>query len=115
MKGLAEEKRRVELLSDARVLIAWLEANPDVPVDSIGITYHVPSGDDERGVAELHRIAAAMNAPVRVEADGEHHIATTTVGRVGYRAVYIEREHMRRYDEHMKSYREANREPAEAS
>lgn len=58
----AEE--RTELLAQARDLIAWLEAHPEVPVAKIEARYSVRGESDEAELAELAQISAAAGLPI---------------------------------------------------
>jgi len=97
---------RTEVLSDLRMLLNWLEANPDVPVVRFDahISHCIGGDDDEVGIKEIHRIADA--AGVEVTRSGEHHRVSVEFGAARYEAYYVERQHMADYSEFMKPYHE---------
>ncbi len=94
------DKRRVELLSDLRVLLNWLEANPDVPLPRHGveISVHVGHDNDEDGIRLVHEAAKSAGVEVVRSAGGAHHHANKQFGLASYQAIYIERGHMADFD-----------------
>lgn len=94
-----DHQRRVELLSDLRVLLNWLEAHPEVPLPrTVEISCHVSHGSDEEGIGLLHAAARAAEVEVTYTADGAHHHATRSFGLASYDAVYVERQRMADWD-----------------
>lgn len=95
-----EDKRRVELLSDLRMLLNWLEANPDVPLPRYGveISVHVGHDNDEDGIRLVREAAKHAGVDVTRSAGGAHHHANKRFGMAAYQAIYVERDHMADYD-----------------
>ena len=89
----AHRDRTIEGLRD---LVAFLEANPTVPVRPVSWTLGVPCGVSTSGTtdlgqrAEVDRIAELLGVPVDDQtSDGGHYIARKHFGPVTYEAVHI--------------------------
>lgn len=110
---------RAQTIADLRALIDYLAARPDVPfnpwTDPLAVSIGVDIPDDERGLAEVARIAAALDVPV-TDRHGHPPTEATTqyaaifaIGRAEYRAVYITREHTAAYHVELEHVKHARR------
>jgi hypothetical protein len=82
---------REEIIAGYRQLLRFLAAHPEVPMrDSRLDGYCVLAIDDEAGMTELHRIAAALGVEV-VERPGTNPCAERKFGVVSYEAFYVRR------------------------
>uniref|UniRef100_UPI003F491EE1 hypothetical protein n=1 Tax=Actinomadura rifamycini TaxID=31962 RepID=UPI003F491EE1 len=83
---------RHQTITGLRALADFLEANPAVPVEEYGQTFHlsVCDLDDASGAAVVDRVAALLGVDVCDEtARGGHYTATKTFGRISYKIVHI--------------------------
>lgn len=102
--------QRTQTIADLRELLDYLAARPDVPLDRYGdpLHYSVQLDDDERGLAAVERIAAALGVPVTdshgkpPKADTSQFAAQYSVGRATYSAVYILRADVEEYAENQR-------------
>jgi hypothetical protein len=100
------------IIDGLRELAAFLAEHPDLPVDEVRVTYHVPGqhGDDS-GLAEVAAIATELGVEVTgtlgnpVTPDTTHFHARRLFGPIEYAAVYIRRQAMAKHDALM-SYRD---------
>lgn len=81
---------RVEVLSDLRVLLNYLESNPGAPVDhhAARIDFCVLTEDDEDGFAQVRRAAEALGVRT-VTSNAGHLSATLAFGSASYRIFYV--------------------------
>lgn len=94
---------RAQVLADARALLDWLEAHPDVPVPGFEWRRPVLGETDGEKLAELERIATAAGAPI-VDAGSGHRNVTHRIGSATYQATAIECTHMDAYERHMEPW-----------
>lgn len=87
-------EERAAALEQARDLIAWLEAHPEVPVWKIEARFHA-DGDDDAQFAEIERISAAVGLPVEETING-HRIVRRghDFAAVSYEAIAVPNERM---------------------
>lgn len=83
---------RHQTITGLRALADFLEANPAVPVNEYGATFHVPiqAADDASAAALVDNTAELLG--VNAEHDtrrGGHYIATRTFGRITYTVFHI--------------------------
>lgn len=83
---------RHQTITGLRALADFLEANPGVPVNEYGATFHVPirAADDASAAALVDNTAELLG--VNAEHDtrrGGHYIATRTFGRISYTVFHI--------------------------
>ncbi|GAA0738439.1 hypothetical protein Drose_04545 [Dactylosporangium roseum] len=104
--------RREELLSDLEGLVTFLAKNEGVPLRDFGVEveYYVGSDDDQVGIEEIQRIAAALGVEMTVNDDKTHYRASRRFGTASYKAVYVVRREMDDYHELMDLGRRAQRE-----
>lgn len=104
------DSRRQQKLADLRTLVAFLEANPRVPIgNNSGPAEYCITGmnvDDAAGMAELGDIAAALGVEITHNGDETQHFARRHFGTVTYTAFYCTRASMKRYDEEQSWVRE---------
>ncbi|NVI85773.1 hypothetical protein [Actinomadura sp. BRA 177] len=88
---------RQQTITGLRALADFLEANPAVPVDEYGETYHVFAHDnDASAVAQVDQTAALLGAEVTDDRPtGGHYTATKRFGRITYRIVHIPKRNKR--------------------
>lgn len=90
---------RAQALVEMLELAGFLAANPDVPFRVSDInSYCISGGDDEAGMAELRRIAKALDVEITSNDDGTHWYAERHFGAASYQAYYILRDRMAEYD-----------------
>lgn len=83
---------RHQIITGLRALADFLEANPAVPVNEYGATFHVPirAGDDASAAALVDDTAALLGVNAEHDtARGGHYIATRTFGRIAYTVFHI--------------------------
>lgn len=108
---------RDERIADYRRMLDFLAEHPEVPLGAPALnSYHVSGSgsNDEAGLAELRRIAAALDVEITHNADASHFYADRQFGSVRYRALHILKHHM---DEHVEvqRYAEQRREELRAA
>lgn len=86
-----EAERRVDVLADLRVMLDWLEANPDVLFDSYTarMSHIVLTDDDAIGTAEVRRVAEALGVQTVTSPGAGHLSAELAFGAASYRIVYV--------------------------
>lgn len=96
---------RAQWLADARALLDYLEANPDVPLNQyrgIEISHHpLPSAavDDADKMAAVDIIADLLGTPVTTPSTpGSHYETEIRFGSASYRAVSVLKEYIDRHD-----------------
>ncbi|WP_433476754.1 hypothetical protein ACQPZP_06660 [Spirillospora sp. CA-142024] len=92
----------------ACALADFLEANPAVPVNEYGETFHMftRTGDDASAAALVDQVADLLGVTVIDDRpDGGHYIAEKTFGRASYRIVHIP-ERQKRDHQARASYRD---------
>jgi hypothetical protein len=99
---------RAERIASMRKLLSFLVRNPDLPLPSFAFEHCVAGGDDETGVAELQRIAKILGTEVKQS--GEHYDVAREFGRARYRAFYVGRTEMKRYNDHMATFHQQREE-----
>ncbi|MGW5411752.1 hypothetical protein [Actinomadura geliboluensis] len=82
---------RHQTITGLRALADFLEANPAVPVDEYGETYHVFTRDnDASAVPQVDQTAALLGVEVADDRPtGGHYTASKRFGRITYRIVHI--------------------------
>lgn len=86
---------RAQRIADARALLDWLEASPDVPIArywEIQVSYHVTNEEgitDRSGRARVRDLAEQIGGEYEVSG-GSHHYAIKRFGTAVYQASYIE-------------------------
>ncbi|GAA2614363.1 hypothetical protein SMC26_24190 [Actinomadura fulvescens] len=92
---------RHQIINGLVDLAAFLEANPQVPVDEYGenFTVYVRNDCDAAARTEVDRLAALLGVPVEDDTarDG-HYTATKRFGRIRYRVVHIPTRAKQRHD-----------------
>ena len=100
--------RRTQTLVELHELIDQLADRPTVPICEYGsdpLYYSIQSDDDETGLREVARIAAALGVPVTdssgrpLKPDTYQFAAILDVGHARYKAVYILDADFKRYAE----------------
>lgn len=93
----ATPQQRDQMLDDARRLLDWLVAHPDLPINATGIkvTISVSEESDDAELAVLRDIAASAGVPItdvsgkEPSEDETHLYAKYAVGKVCYEATAI--------------------------
>ncbi|TQM66822.1 hypothetical protein FHX41_0411 [Actinomadura hallensis] len=83
---------RHQTITGLRALADFLEANPGVPVNTYGETFHVPirAADDASAVALVDQTAALLGVNAQHDTRrGGHYLATRTFGRIAYTVFHI--------------------------
>ena len=83
---------RHQIITGLRALADFLEANPAVPVNEYGATFHVPirATDDASAAALVDHAAALLGVNAQHDTRrGGHSIATRTFGRIDYTVFHI--------------------------
>lgn len=88
-------------------LATWLEQNPDVPVQTQDISYHVLTDNDDTGLARLDEIAAHVGVDITNRDCGQP-IVRRNFGPVAYEAVYVMRHRSAYYANYMRGYAPAS-------
>jgi hypothetical protein len=97
------------MIADARALLDWLDAHPDIPMPTHGMKIHhaVTEADDATELAEVTRIAEAAGVAV-TDTDGSpatdkttHHHAVYSIGTCKYQAVAVTAAVMDAWNRHM--------------
>lgn len=85
---------RAQKIADARALLDWLDANPDVPLtsnDIIQASYFVTNESDhtdESGEARIRALVEQIGGEYELSS-GTHHYARRRFGTAAYQASYI--------------------------
>ncbi|MEU6780401.1 hypothetical protein ABZ912_14460 [Nonomuraea angiospora] len=94
---------RVQLIDGLRALADFLDAHPDVPLNSwASVSYSVTATNlntddrdqDDVERAEVDRVAAILGVTPTLSDNGSHYTALRTFGPVEYRATAITQEEM---------------------
>lgn len=101
------------MIHDARALLDWLEAHPDVPMPNYGVqmAYSINGGSDATEMTELERIAVAAGVPVTgfegrpVTDEDSHRRVAYRIGSATYKATSIRQSDMDAYNRHMDAFR----------
>ena len=83
---------RHQTITGLRALADFLEANPGVPVNTYGETFHVPirAADDASAAALVDHTAALLGVDAEHDTRrGGHYLATRTFGRISYTVFHI--------------------------
>lgn len=113
MTYAADPQQRDQILDDARKLLDWLEAHPDLPITATGIevSLSISEDTDDAETEELQRIAAAAGVDITnvrgktAGPDDTHRYAVYQIGKVRYRAAAVAAATMAAHDEHVANCR----------
>lgn len=97
MTYAATPQQRDQIIDDARRLLDWLEAHPDLPINPPGIevSVSIDEDSDEADQAMLRKIAASIGANITnvrgnaVTDEDAHRYVKHQVGTATYEAVAI--------------------------
>lgn len=96
---------RAQIIADARAMLDFLEAHPDVPLNQfrgVEISNHpLPSSetDDADKMAAIDAIADLLGTPVTTPATpGSHYETEICFGSASYRAISVLKEYHEEYD-----------------
>lgn len=114
---------RAQWIADARTLIDFIEANPELPLNTfmgLAISYHpmdVDSNDDDGKKGAVDAVADMLGVAVTPPGPGSHYEARKSFGSASYKAVGV----LKDYSDRDRAIRElgnaalAEREAAEAN
>lgn len=96
------DPRRVQWIADARALIDFIEANPELPLNThsgIGVSYHPMPGDldDADKKAAVDAVANMLGVAVTPPGPGSHYEVQKTFGSATYKAVAVLKDYSDRY------------------
>ena len=88
---------RAQWLADARALLDFIEANPDLPVNTFRIAASIYNGTDEENRAAVDAVAAILAVEPTTSRHGGHYNAAIEIGSAVYEAYMVPDRTMRRY------------------
>ena len=100
---MPDNDERARCIADLRLLLDFLEAHPDIPIDKLSarVEHCVLEADDPAGIAAVEAAARDLGVTVNHKS---HVTAEKSFGSAAYRIFYVPNEQIRRHAAHSSYY-----------